>query len=177
MRLEGKIGIVTAAASGMGRAGALRFAHEGASVAVVDLDAAGVEALVGQITQTGGKAIGIPGDLTDDTFSRDIVRQTANAFGGLDFVWNHVGHPGPAAIEGIDMADFDTAIGLNLRTVLVTTEAAIPEMRARGGGALLYTASTSGLVGSGFSPVYSMAKFGVVGFVRARGAVRVGSAF
>jgi NAD(P)-dependent dehydrogenase (short-subunit alcohol dehydrogenase family) len=167
MRLEGKIGIVTAAASGMGRAGALRFAREGAAVAVVDLDAAGVEAVVGQITQTGGKAIGISGDLTDDAFSRDIVRQAANAFGGLDFVWNHVGHPGPAAIEGIDMADFDLAIGLNLRTVLVTTEAAIPEMRARGGGALLYTASTSGLVGSGFSPVYSMAKFGVVGFVRA----------
>jgi NAD(P)-dependent dehydrogenase (short-subunit alcohol dehydrogenase family) len=166
MRLAGKIGIVTAAASGMGRAGALRFAKEGASVAVVDLDAAGVEAVVGQITQAGGKAIGISGDLTDDAFARDIVRQTANAFGGLDFVWNHVGHPGPAAIEGIDMADFDIAISLNLRTVLVTTEAAIPEMRARGGGALLYTASTSGLVGSGFSPVYSMAKFGIVGFVR-----------
>src|SRR5215475_4793140 len=65
------------------------------------------------------------------------------------------------------MADFELAIDLNLRTVLVTTEAAIPEMKARGGGALLYTASTSGLVGSGFSPVYSMAKFGVVGFVRA----------
>jgi NAD(P)-dependent dehydrogenase (short-subunit alcohol dehydrogenase family) len=167
MRLQDKIGIVTAAASGMGRAGVLRFAREGASVAVVDLDRAGVEAVVGQITQAGGKAIGIPGDLTNDAFARDIVRQTANAFGGLDFVWNHIGHPGPAAIEGIDMADFDTAIGLNLRTVLVTTEAAIPEMRARGGGALLYTASTSGLVGSGFSPVYSMAKFGVVGFVRA----------
>ena len=94
------------------------------------------------------------------------MRRTANAFGGLDFVWNHVGHPGPAAIEGIDMADFELAIDLNLRSVLVTTEAAIPEMRARGGGALLYTASTSGLVGSAFSPVYSMAKFGVVGFVR-----------
>jgi NAD(P)-dependent dehydrogenase (short-subunit alcohol dehydrogenase family) len=167
MRLQDKIGIVTAAASGMGRAGALRFAREGASVAVVDLDAAGVETVVGQITQAGGKAIGIVGDLSDDAFARDIVRQTANAFGGLDFVWNHVGHPGPAAIEGIDMGDFDIAIGLNLRTVLVTTEAAIPEMRARGGGALLYTASTSGLVGSGFSQVYSMAKFGVVGFVRA----------
>ena len=64
------------------------------------------------------------------------------------------------------MADFELAIDLNLRSVLVTTEAAIPEMRARGGGALLYTASTSGLVGSAFSPVYSMAKFGVVGFVR-----------
>lgn len=167
MRLEGKIGIVTAAASGMGRAGALRFAKEGASIAVVDLDTAGTEAVVGQITSAGGKAIAIAGDLRDDAFARDIVRQTANAFGGLDFVWNHVGHPGPAAIEGIDMADFDIAIGLNLRTVLVTTEAAIPEIKARGGGALLYTASTSGLVGSGFSPVYSMAKFGVVGFVRA----------
>ena len=167
MRLQGKIGIVTAAASGMGRTGALRFAHEGAAVAVVDLDAAGVDTVVAQIEAGGGKAIGIVGDLTRDDFARDIVRQTANAFGGLDFVWNHVGHPGPAAIEGIDMADFDLAINLNLRTVLVTTEAAIPEMRARGGGALLYTASTSGLVGSGFSPVYSMAKCGVVGFVRA----------
>ena len=64
------------------------------------------------------------------------------------------------------MKDFELAIDLNLRTILVTTEAAIPELRARGGGALLFTASTSGLVGSAFSPVYSMAKFGVVGFVR-----------
>jgi NAD(P)-dependent dehydrogenase (short-subunit alcohol dehydrogenase family) len=167
MRLDDKIGIVTAAASGMGRAGALRFAKEGASVAVVDLDKGGAEAVAGQIAAAGGKAIGISGDLRDDKFARDIVRQTANAFGGLDFVWNHVGHPGPASIEGIDMGDFELAIDLNLRTVLVTTEAAIPEMKARGGGALLYTASTSGLVGSGFSPVYSMAKFGVVGFVRA----------
>src|SRR6516162_3543447 len=105
MRLANKVGIVTAAASGMGRAGALRFA-------------------------------------------REIVRRTANAFGGLDFVWNHVGHPGPAAIEGIDWQDYELAMDLNLRTVLVTTEAAIPELRARGGGALLYTASTSGIQGS-----------------------------
>jgi NAD(P)-dependent dehydrogenase (short-subunit alcohol dehydrogenase family) len=167
MRLENKIGIVTAAASGMGRAGALRFAREGAAVGVADIDAAGVDRVVAEITAAGGRAIALAGDLRTDGFARDIVRHTANAFGGLDFVWNHVGHPGPAAIEGIDMADFALAIDLNLRTVLVTTEAAIPELRARGGGALLYTASTSGLVGSGFSPVYSMAKFGVVGFVRA----------
>jgi NAD(P)-dependent dehydrogenase (short-subunit alcohol dehydrogenase family) len=106
------------------------------------------------------------GDLRRDEFAAQIVRQTANAFGGLDFVWNHVGHPGPAAIEGIDMADFEIAIDLNLRSILVTTEAAIPELRARGGGSLLYTASTSGIVGTQFSPVYSAAKFGVVGFVR-----------
>jgi NAD(P)-dependent dehydrogenase (short-subunit alcohol dehydrogenase family) len=150
----------------MGRAGALRFAKEGAAVGVVDIDEDGVDAVVQEIAGAGGRALGIVGDLREDNFARDIVRRTANAFGGLDFVWDHVGHPGPASIEGIDMADYEIAIDLNLRTILVTTEAAIPELRARGGGALLFTASTSGLVGSAFSPVYSMAKFGVVGFVR-----------
>ncbi len=167
MRLEGKNGIVTAAASGMGRAGAVRFAKEGAAVAVVDIDEAGVEAVVREITDAGGRAKGIVADLTKDEDSQRIVREAANEFNGLDFVWNHVGHPGPASIEGIDMADFELAMDLNIRTVLVTTEAAIPEMRARGGGSLLFTASTSGIKGSQFSPVYSAAKFGVVGFVKA----------
>jgi NAD(P)-dependent dehydrogenase (short-subunit alcohol dehydrogenase family) len=167
MRLANKIGIVTAAASGMGRAGAIRFAREGAAVSVVDIDSAAVEAVVAEITQSGGKAKGIVADLTKDADSRRIVAETAKHFGGLDFVWNHVGHPGPAAVEGLDMADYDLAMNLNLRSVLVTTEAALPELRARGGGSLLYTASTSGLQGSQFSPVYSAAKHGVVGFVRA----------
>lgn len=167
MRLEGKVGIVTAAGSGMGRAGAVRFAAEGAALGVVDIDAEAVAAVVAEIEAAGGRAKGIVADLTKDEDSRRIVPETASAFGGLDFVWDHVGHPGPAAIEGIDMADFDLAVDLNLRTILVTTEAAIPEMRARGGGALLYTASSSGLQGSQFSPVYSAAKFAVVGFTKA----------
>src|SRR5439155_4360282 len=103
-----------------------------------------------------GTAHGIAADLTKDEDSRRIVWDTVNRFKGLDFVWNHVGHPGPAAVEGIDMSAFNLAVDLNLRTVLLTTESAIPEIRARGGGSLLFTASTSGLVGSGFSPVYSM---------------------
>ena len=134
---------------------------------VVDIDGAAVEAVVAEITRAGGKAKGIVADLTKDADSRRIVGETAKHFGGLDFVWNHVGHPGPAAIEGLDMADYDLAMNLNLRSVLVTTEAALPELRARGGGSLVYTASTSGLHGSQFSPVYSAAKHGVVGFVRA----------
>lgn len=166
MRLAGKIGIVTAAASGMGRAGALRFAREGAAVAVVDLDAAAAEATASAIAAAGGQALALAGDLREDGFAREIVRRTVDRFGGLDFVWNHVGHPGPSTVEGVDMDDFALAIDLNLRTVLVTTAEAIPHLRARGGGSLLYTASTSGLVGSPNSPIYSMAKFGVVGFVR-----------
>lgn len=166
MRLANKIGIVTAAASGMGRAGALRFAKEGASVAVVDLSKEGTEAVVREIEAAGGKAIALSGDLTDDNFARDIVKQTVKAFGGLDFVWNHVGTPGPASIEGLDWKDYDFAMNLNVRSVLVTTEAALPELRARGGGSILFTASTSGLVGSQFSPVYNVAKFGIVGLVK-----------
>src|ERR1700735_1019033 len=165
MRLKDKIGIVTAAASGMGRAGALRFAVEGASVAVVDLNKDAADSVVRQIETAGGKAIGLSGDLTSDDFARDIVRQTARHFGGLDFVWNHVGTPGPASIEGLDWKDFDFAMNLNVRTVLVTTEAALPELRARGGESLLFTASTAGLTGSQFSPIYNIAKFGIVGLV------------
>jgi NAD(P)-dependent dehydrogenase (short-subunit alcohol dehydrogenase family) len=165
MRMAGKVGLVTAAASGMGRAGAICFAREGAAVGVVDIDAAGTEAVVREIIDQGGKAIAIVGDLRQAAFAREIVHRTVGAFGGLDFVWNHVGHPGPAAVEGLEWTDFELALDLNLRTVLVTTEAALPELRARGGGALLFTASTSGLVGSQFSPVYNIAKFGVVGLV------------
>ncbi|MSP03004.1 MAG: SDR family oxidoreductase [Acetobacteraceae bacterium] len=165
MRLPNKIGIVTAAGSGMGRAGAIRFAKEGASVAVVDLNGDAANDVVKEIEKAGGKAIALSGDLTDDAFARNIVRETTRAFGALDFVWNHVGHPGPAAVEGLDWKDYDLAMNLNVRTVLVTTEAALPELRARGGGALLYTASTSGLTGSQFSPVYNIAKFGIVGLV------------
>jgi NAD(P)-dependent dehydrogenase (short-subunit alcohol dehydrogenase family) len=117
MRLKGKLGIVTAAASGMGRAGALRFAREGAAVAVVDVNAEGAGTVASEIRKAGGKAIELVGDLRDDAFSRGIVQRTAKEFGGLDFVWNHVGHPGPAAVEGIDLAEFERAIDLNIRTV------------------------------------------------------------
>ncbi len=167
MRMRDRIGLVTAAGSGMGRAGAIRFAKEGASVGVVDVDEQAVAEVVKEIEQAGGKAKGIVADLTKDEDSKRIVLETARHFNGLDFVWNHVGYPGPASVEGVEMKDFDLTLDLNLRTVLVTTDAALTELKARGGGSLLYTASTSGLAGSGFSPIYSMAKFGVVGFVRA----------
>lgn len=166
MRLRGKLGMVTAAASGMARAGAIRFAREGASVAVVDIDADGVGRVVGEITEAGGTAIGIVADLTRDEESRRAVEEAAAKLGGLDFAWNNVGHPGPDTIEGMDMAAYDLAMTLNLRTVVISTEAQLGHMRGRGGGALLYTASTAGLVSSS-SPVYCMAKRGLIGFTKA----------
>ncbi len=166
MQLANKIGIVTAAASGMGRAGAMRFAREGAAVAVVDIDSVKAAETVGAITRAGGRAFALCGDLCDEAFARSIVHDTVKHFGGLDFLWNHAGHPAAAAIEDLDLKDFDLAINLNVRSALATTIEAIPVLRARGGGSVLFTASSSGLVGSPYSPLYSTAKFGVVGLAR-----------
>src|SRR5437763_15498523 len=106
MRLDSKIGIGTAAGSGRGRAGALRFAREGAAVGVVDIDQAGLDAVVAEITGAGGRALGLVGALRQDDFARGVVRRTANAFGGLGFVWDHARHPGPASLAGSGMGDF-----------------------------------------------------------------------
>ena len=166
MRLENKIATISAAASGMGRAGALLFAREGAKVAVVDIDGDGAQAVVDEITAAGGEAVAVQADLTRDDESRRIIGATLDAFGGLDILWNHVGHPGPGRVEGVDMDDYALAMDLNVRTVLVTATEALPALRARGGGTILFTASIAGLAGSPFSPVYSAAKFGVVGLMQ-----------
>ena len=128
----------------------------------MDIDSDAVGAVVAEIKAGGGKALAITADLSKDEDSRRIVHNTVSHFNGLDFVWNHVGHPGPAVVEGLDMRDWNQAVDLNLRTVFITAETALPELRARGGGSLLFTASTSGLAGSIFSQVYSMTKFGSI---------------
>ncbi len=166
-RLAGKSGLITAAASGMGRAGALLFAREGAAVAVVDRDQGAAAAVAAEISRGGARALAICGDLTDDAFARDAVARTAAEFGALDFVWNHAGNPGPAAFEGVDMDLYSLAMDLNVRAAVVVTGAAIAHLRRRGGGAVVFTASGAGLVASPFSPIYSAAKFGVVGLARA----------
>jgi len=166
-RLAGRSGLITAAASGMGRAGALLFAREGASVAVVDRDRDAAGKVVEELLRSGAKAMAICGDLTDDAFARDAVERTAAEFGALDYVWNHAGHPGPAAFEDLDMDAYALAMDLNVRAAVVVAGAAIPHFRRRGCGSIVFTASGAGLVASPFSPIYSAAKFGVVGLTRA----------
>lgn len=166
MRLKDKIALITASASGIGRAAALLFAREGAAVAVADIDKGRIQDTIAEIKAAGGRAHGIPCDLTKETDCRRIVREVVAAFGGLDILWNNIGHPGPGRVEGVNMDDYDVAMTLNVRSVLVTTTEAIPALRARGGGSILFTSSIAGIYGSPFSPVYSAAKFGVTGFTK-----------
>lgn len=170
MRMRGKIGIITGAGTGIGRAGALRFAAEGASVVVASLVEEEVADVVETISRAGGNALGLSGDLSTEDFAREIVDRTVAEYGKLDFLWNHVGYPGPAQVENIDLNEFDKTINLNLKSGFVSTTQAIPHFRSQNGGVVLFTASTSGLQASKMSPLYSTAKFGVIGLTRSLAA-------
>ncbi len=163
MRLKSKRAIVTAAGSGMGRAGCILFAREGASVVVVDIDEAGARGTADAVKAAGGTAHVIVADLLEADECQRIVHDGARLLGGLDLLWNHAGMPGPAEVEGIDLDQYDKAMALNVRSGFLSTGAAIKYMREAGGGSILFTASVAGLVGSMMAPVYSGAKFGVVG--------------
>jgi len=165
-RLAGEAGLITAAGSGMGRAGALLFAAHGAEVLVVDIDPAAAERTVNEIRKSGGTAVSCVGDLTSEESARSIVGRAVEEFGRLDFVWNHAGHPGPVGLSETSTRDIELAMNLNVMSVMFTAAEAIRVMQKGGSGAILFTASTSGLVGSKFSPVYSAAKFGVIGLAR-----------
>ncbi|RYX90299.1 MAG: glucose 1-dehydrogenase [Comamonadaceae bacterium] len=166
MRLKDKCAVITAAGSGMGRAAAELFAREGATVCVVDYSEKNARAAVDAITEAGGKAHALVADLMSEDACRQIVHDSAKLMGGIDIFWAHAGEPGPSGIEKLDMAAYQHAIDLNVRSAVVSTGEVIPYMRERRGGAILYTASISGLVGSQFSPIYSMAKFGMVGLTK-----------
>lgn len=163
MRLKNKRAIVTAGGSGMGRAGCILFAREGASVVVVDIDEAGARGTADAVKAAGGKAHVVVANLLDAKECQRMVHDGAKLLGGLDLLWNHAGSPGPAEVEDIDIGEYEKAMALNVRAGFLSTGVAVKYMREAGGGSILFTASVSGLVGSMLAPVYSGAKFGVVG--------------
>lgn len=164
MRLQGKLAAVTAAASGMGRAGVERFLREGARVAAIDISAEALDALVAEFG--ADKVVPVVADLVDPEGAKASIDQAAAALGGLDILWAHAGMPGPASVEDLDLAAYDKAIALNVTSAALGAGKAAPHMRLRGGGSILFTASVSGLVGSMMSPIYSAAKWGVVGLTK-----------
>ena len=160
MRLANKLAIITAAASGMGRAGVARFVLEGARVAAIDINQ---EALDSLAAEYGSAVIPIQADLSTADGARDSINAAAKAMGGVDILWAHAGTPGPASVENLDIPAYDLAITLNVTSAVLAAGEVAKHMRQRGGGSLIFTSSVSGIVGSMFSPIYSTAKFAVVG--------------
>lgn len=163
MRLKNKLAIITAAASGMGAAGVEVFAREGATVVAIDMNEKNLNDVVARVEKAGGKAYALVANLLDPGTCAKALEDAVAKLGGLDILWNHAGIPGLRDVENLDLDGYAKTMDLNIRTGLVMSGAAIPHMRKRGGGAIVFTASTAGLVGASVSPVYSAAKFGVVG--------------
>ena len=163
MRLKGKLAAITAGASGMGKAASLKFAKEGATVAIIDINEAAAKDVAGQIQAEGGTAFAIRADLTNAQECRGSVANAAVKLGGLDIFWAHAGIPGTDVVEDIDLAEYDLSMSLNVRSCYLTVGEAVKHIRKRGGGSVILTASISGIVGSQLSPLYSAGKFAVVG--------------
>ena len=166
MRLKGKLAVITAAASGMGAAGCETFAREGATIAAVDIDRDKLAAVVNRVEKAGGKAKGFVADLSTVDGSKTFIHEAAAWMGGIDILWAHAGCPGPAGIENMDVDAYQKTIDLNVRTSVLSASEAVPYLKKRGGGAIVFTASMAGLVGSMLMPVYSAAKFAVVGLTK-----------
>lgn len=164
MRLAGKLAIVTAAASGMGRAGVERFIREGARVAAIDISG---EALDGLVAELGADNVfPVVADLSTPEGARGSIDEAVAALGGVDILWAHAGMPGPASVENLDMDAYDKAMSLNVTSAILAAGQVAEPMRRRGGGSIIFTASSSGLVGSMMSPIYSAAKWAVVGLTK-----------
>jgi NAD(P)-dependent dehydrogenase (short-subunit alcohol dehydrogenase family) len=146
-RLAGKLALVTGAASGIGRAIAVRFAAEGAAVAIADIS--GTERAgetLRRVEQAGSTGIVVIGDVSEVEDARRIVDEAAAALGGLDVVVNNAGYflP-PRLVADYDVADFDRILAVNLRGPFLIAKFAIPHLLARGGGAVLGIGSVNGI--------------------------------
>lgn len=166
MRLAKKRTLITAAASGMGAAGTHLFAEHGARVAALDRDGAALQRVVDEAKSQGGEVRGFVVDLTDRQATLDTVHEAVEWLGGIDVLWNHAGMPAPSNIEDFDFEQYQCSASLNVTSAVVISGAILPLMTEQKSGSIIFTSSTSGLVGSALSPLYSAFKAGIVGLTK-----------
>jgi NAD(P)-dependent dehydrogenase (short-subunit alcohol dehydrogenase family) len=176
-RLEGRVALITAAGSGMGRASAERFADEGAHVVIADIDANGASDVREAILANGGSAESVACDVRDLDALRSVVAGVERDHDVLHILFNHAGIPGSSGGDtglDIELSEWDRVVDINMRSAVYLTHFALPLLRkAQGTASILFTASTSGIVGSPLSPLYAMTKGGIVLLMKSL-AIRLG---
>lgn len=167
-RLHGKVAIVTGAGAvgpgwGNGRAIAVRFAQEGATVLALDLTLEVMQETLALGADTAGEIVPVLCNVTDDSAVAETVRRCVERFGRVDALVNNVGGPRPGGPTALSEADWDSQMDLNLKSVFLMCRHVIPVMAGAGGGSIVNIASTSGIRFTGApQAAYAAAKAGVI---------------
>ncbi|MGH7932171.1 MAG: SDR family NAD(P)-dependent oxidoreductase [Candidatus Binataceae bacterium] len=162
-RLDGKVAVITGAASGMGRATAIRFAKEGAAVVVADLNSHGAEIVISEIAASGGRAVFQRTDVINEADIMAMIDRAVREFGRLDITYNNAGVGGATGkLTDINGEDWDKTFAILTRAVFFGIKYSIEPMRKAGGGSIISTSSAAGLRGVAGLHAYSAAKAAVI---------------
>ncbi len=166
-RLDGKLAIVTGSASGIGRQIAVRFAREGAKVAVADLDLGRAQEVVSEIMLGGGIATAVAMDVADEAQVEAGVDEVATRLGGVDILVSNAGIQHIAPLVDLTLADWRKVLGVHLDGAFLTTQACLRHMIRQGrGGTVLYVGSVHSVEASPLKAPYVTAKHGLIGLAR-----------
>jgi 3-hydroxybutyrate dehydrogenase len=167
MKLNGKIAIVTGAASGIGKHIALAFAREGARVAIADLNRTAADAAVTEIESAGGQALSVTMDVTDERAVNDGTAACIEAFGGVDILVSNAGLQIVHPLEEFSFEEWKRLTSIHLDGAFLTTKACLPHMYRSGrGGSIIYMGSVHSKEGSVLKAPYVTAKHGLIGLAK-----------
>ncbi|MEC0174331.1 SDR family NAD(P)-dependent oxidoreductase [Paenibacillus favisporus] len=166
MRLAGKIALITGSGSGIGKAAALLFAQEGATVIVNDLDAQKGEETVQEIVEMGIKGMFIQADVTDPASVHAMVEQTIAAFGHIDVLFNNAGISGVGALHEVEPDAWDRVMSVNIRGVYLPSKYALPHMMQRKSGSIINMSSCIAEIGLAKRASYSATKGAVLALTK-----------
>jgi NAD(P)-dependent dehydrogenase (short-subunit alcohol dehydrogenase family) len=158
MKLEGKVALITGAATGIGRASALLFAKEGARVAIADVNEKDADKTVQMVRKDGGDAFFTRANLLNVAEIEKMVRAAVAHYGNLHIFFHNAGVAGPGRIELTTEEAYDQTMDIHVKAGFFGAKFAAPEIKKAGGGSILFTASGLGLRPSSESPVYSVSK-------------------
>ena len=167
MKLQGKVALITGAATGIGRATAILFAKEGAQVVIADINEKDAVETVRTIKKDGGDAFFAYANLVNTIEIERMVRKTVATYGKLHIFYHNAGVAGPGRIELTTEEAYDQIMDIHLKAGLFGAKFAAPEIKKAGGGSILFTASGLGLRPSLQSPAYSVSKAGLIMLTRA----------